>query len=154
MLDTPQIIQTTAQHTASIHLTIPRAQIREVMGPGLREVRAALEAQGIPAAGPWLTYHRRMASETFDFEICVPVETPVRTTGRVKPGMIPARRVARTIYHGGYEALGEAWGEFIDWIEAEGHTPAPDLWECYLTDPGASPDPATWQTQLNRPLVG
>src|SRR3954470_20459359 len=76
MLDTPQIIQTTPQHTASIHLTIPREQIREVMGPGLSEVRGALQAQGIPAAGPWLTYHRRMAPETFDFEICIPVGKP------------------------------------------------------------------------------
>jgi hypothetical protein len=23
----------------------------------------------------------------------------------------------------------------------------------YLTDPGSSPDPATWRTELNRPLL-
>ena len=45
-----------------------------------------------------------------------------------------------------------AWGEFDAWIAANGHTPGPDLWECYVVGPEASPDPANWRTQLNRPL--
>ena len=60
MLDTPQIIKTTAQLTAVIHLTVPRAEIRNVMGPGIGEVRAAIAAQGIAPAGPWFTHHLRM----------------------------------------------------------------------------------------------
>ena len=60
--------------------------------------------------------------------------------------------VARTIHHGPYEGLAESWGEFMDWIEANGHTPAPDLWESYLTNPDSHPDPATWRTELSRPL--
>lgn len=44
----------------------------------------------------------------FDFEISVPVTSPVAAAGRVKPGQLPATKVARTIYHGPYEgaALG------------------------------------------------
>ena len=38
MLDTPQITQTAAQLTAIIRLTIPREEIRKVMGPGIREM--------------------------------------------------------------------------------------------------------------------
>ena len=53
-----------------------------------------------------------MTSENFDFEICVPVSAPVVPVGRVKPGTFPAVKVARTIYCGAYERLGEAWGEF------------------------------------------
>jgi effector-binding domain-containing protein len=154
MLDTPQIVQTAAQLSAVIHLTVPREEIRNVMGPGLAEVRAVLAAQGIAPAGPWFTHHLRMDPDTFDFEICVPVTVPVSAMGRVKPGQLPAARVARTVYHGPYEGLGAAWGEFMDWIAAEGHTPAPDLWECYVAGPESSPDPATWRTELNRPLIG
>ena len=73
--------------------------------------------------------------------------------GRVQPSQWPAIKVARTVYNGPYEGLGEAWGEFIDWIENNGHTPAPDLWECYLVGPESSPDPADWRTELNRPLT-
>jgi effector-binding domain-containing protein len=72
----------------------------------------------------------------------------------VEPGERPAARVARTVYHGPYVGLGPAWGEFGAWIAAEGHTPAPDLWECYLTGPESGPDPSGWRTELNRPLAG
>jgi effector-binding domain-containing protein len=153
MIEKPQITQTAAQMMACIHLTVPRAQIGEVMGPGLTEVRAAVAAQGIAADGPWFTHHLRMDPDIFDFEICVPVTARVTTTGRVKPGEWPAMTVARTVYHGGYEGLGDAWGEFMAWIEAEGHRPAPDLWERYVTGPEAGPDPSTWRTELNRPLL-
>ena len=47
MLDTPQIAQTTDQLTAVIRLTIPREEIRNVMGPGIAELMAAVAAQGI-----------------------------------------------------------------------------------------------------------
>jgi effector-binding domain-containing protein len=153
MLDKPQIVQTDAQPTAVIRFTIPREEIRNVMGPGMAEVVAAAKAQGIGPAGPLFSHHFRMAPDVFDFEIGVPVTAPVAPTGRVEGGELPATTVARTVYHGPYEGLGPAWGEFDAWIAAEGHTPAPDLWECYVTGPESSPDPATWRTELNRPLL-
>jgi effector-binding domain-containing protein len=153
MLDTPQITQIAAQPTAIIRLTIPREEIQHVMGPGIGEVMAAVAAQGLAPAGPWFTHHLRMDPDTFDFEVGVPVTAPVVAAGRVKPGQWPTMRVARTVYHGTYEGLGSAWGEFMDWIVANGHTPGPDLWECYVTGPESSPDPSNWRTELNRPLT-
>jgi effector-binding domain-containing protein len=94
-----------------------------------------------------------MDPDTFDFEIGVPVTGPVSPAGRVKPGQLPATTVARTVYHGAYEGLAAAWGEFGAWIVANGHTPAPNLWECYAAGPESSPDPASWRTELNRPLI-
>lgn len=154
MIDTPQILQTTDQLTAILPLTVPRTEIQKVMGPGVREVYAALAAQGIAPVGPWFTHHLRRPTDTFDFEICVPVSAPVTATGRVKPGLWPAMTVARTVYHGPYEGLAEAWGQFHEWIAASGQTPATDLWERYLSGPEASPDPARWRTELNKPLLG
>jgi effector-binding domain-containing protein len=152
MLDTPQVTRTAAQDTAIIRLTIPRAEIRNVMGPGLSELMAALAAQGIAPAGPWFSHHLQMDPEVFDFEISVPVSKPIVAAGRVKPSRLPAVKVARTVYHGGYEGLGSAWGEFNAWLEAHGHKPAADLWECYLAGPESGPDPSQWRTELNRPL--
>lgn len=154
MIDTPEITQTAARQIATIHLTIPREEIRTLMGPGIREVMAAVAAQGKGPAGPWFTHHLRMDPAAFDFEICVPVTAPVTATGRVKPGELAARAVvARTVYHGDYEGLAEAWGKFEAWIAANGHTAAPDLWEIYAVGPESSPDPANWRTELYRPLV-
>ena len=116
MLEKPQITQTSNQLTALIRLTIPRSEMRSVMGPGVRELMAAV--------------------------------------GRVKPGIWPATKVARTVYRGDYGGLGEAWGEFNDWIAAQGHRPGPDYWECYATGPESTPDAAAWRTELTRPLIG
>jgi effector-binding domain-containing protein len=154
MLDTPEITQTEPQMTAIIRLTIPREEIQNVMGPGIGEVMAAIGAQGIAPAGPLFSHHLRMDPDVFDFEVGVPVTAPVAAVGRVKPGHLPAAKVARTVYHGPYEGLGAAWGEFDAWIEANGHTPGEDLWECYVAGPESGPDPATWRTELNRPLTG
>lgn len=154
MIDPPQITTSHTELTAFIHLTIPRAEIQAVMGPGISEVMAAITAQGIAPTGPWFTHHLRMDPAIFDFEICVPVSAPVAPVGRVQPGELPAKRVARTVYHGPYEGLGPAWGEFHAWISAHGHTPAQDLWECYVAGPESSQNPANWRTELNQPLIG
>ncbi len=153
MLDRPQIVRTAAQQTAIIHLTIARAEIRNVMGPGRNEVMAAVAAQGIGAAGLWFSHHLRIDPQIFDFEIGVPVTAPVAAIGRVKPGHRPAMTVARTVYHESYEGLGAAWEEFDAWIAANGHTPAADLLERYLVGPESNPDPAAWRTELSRPLI-
>ncbi len=153
MIDTPRITQAPTQLTACIHLTVPRTEIQNVMGPGLHELLAAVAQQGITPSGPWFTHHLRMDPNTFDFEICVPVTKPVAATGRVQPGQLSAATVAQTTYHGSYEGLSAAWGEFEAWIKANGHTAAPDLWERYLIGPESSPDPSTWRTELNRPLI-
>ncbi len=145
MIDTPQIVQTAVQRTAIIRLTVPREEIREVMGAGHRELMAAVAAQGITPTGPWFTHHFRVPTDSFDFEIGVPVDVAVSTVGRVHAGQLPATTVARTIYHGPYEGLGAGWGELMAWIEAAGHRPASDLWEHYVAGPESGPDPATWR---------
>ena len=66
---------------------------------------------------------------------------------------LPDATVGRTVYHGPYEGLGAAWREFEAWITSEGYTTAANLWECYVAGPESNPDPATWRTELNRPLT-
>ena len=153
MIDRPYIVETKAQQTAVIRLTIPREEIRNVMGSAIGEVMATIAAQGIPAAGPVFSHHFRMDPKVFDFEVGVPVGSAVAPAGRVYPGQLPATPVARTTYRGPYEGLGAAWGEFDSWIADGRHTPGPDLWERYVAGPESGPDPATWRTELNRPLV-
>ncbi len=153
MIDPPQIVQTTDKLTALIHFTIPREEMMHVFGPGVGELMSTLAAQGIAPVGSIFTHYLKITPATFDFELCVQVGVPVAASGRVKPGLWPAMKVARTVYTGPYEGLPDAWGAFMRWIEAEGHSPAPDLWECYIVGHNSSPDPATWRTELNRPLT-
>lgn len=152
MVETPQIVQTSTQIAAVIRLTIPKEEIQAVMGPAIAELKAAIAAQGVVSSGPIFAHHLKTDPDIFDFEIGIPVTTLISAAGRVQAGTLPAATVARTVYHGPYEGLGSAWCEFGSWIAAQGHAPAPDFWECYLSGPEASTDPSAWGTELNRPL--
>jgi len=153
LLETPHITETTAQPAAVVHLTVPRAEIRNVMRPAIAEVMAALSAQKIAATGCAFSHHLRMHPDTFDFEVGMPVASPITPVGRVIASELPATTVARAVYRGGYEGLAMAWVEFDAWIAAEGRRAAPDLWERYVRGPESGGNPETFLTELNRPLV-
>lgn len=152
MLESPRIVDVPERKTAVIRLTIPREEIRNVMGPGILELMEVLAAQGIAPTGPWFTHHFRMEPEIFDFEIGIPVAAQVKPAGRVVPSRLPATRVAQADYQGPYESLSDAWGEFDAWTESQKLSPASDLWECYVVGPESTADSTAFRTELNRPL--
>ena len=153
MIEQPDVVETEALEAAVIYLTIPRESIRQEMGRAIGELMGAIAAQGISPTGPIFTHHLRMDPGVFDFEVGVPVSSTIADTGRVRPGELPAATVARTIYHGPYDGLHDAWGEFDAWVKANGHVAAPDLWECYVAGPESSDNPEDWHTELNRRLT-
>ena len=153
MFATPQILTSDEQPTAVIHLCVPRAEIGQVMAPAIEEILAALAAAGTAPCGPCYSFHWQRPTDTFDFEVGFPVAAPIAPVGRVKMSRLPATRLARTTYSGGYEGLGAAWGEFCAWIDQAGLKATGSLWECYLVGHNTSPDPAEWRTELNRPLA-
>jgi effector-binding domain-containing protein len=149
----PHITRVDAQPAAVIRLTIPRAEMRTVMGPAIAELMAAVRLQGVGPTGPMFSHHFAMHPDTFDFEIGVPVSGPVTPAGRVQPGSLPAGRVARAVLVGDYSGLPGGWSGFLDWVRAHRFAAAPDLWEVYLKGPESDPDPASWRTELNQPLL-
>jgi effector-binding domain-containing protein len=149
----PHITHIEAQQTAVIHLTIPRSEIGSVMGPGIAELMATVKAQGLGPTGPWFSHHLAMFPDTFDVEIGVPVSGPVTAAGRVKPGSLPATRVARATLMGDYSGLPAGWKGFLSWVSAHGFKTAPDLWEVYVKGPESDPEPSSWRTELNKPLL-
>lgn len=154
MISTPQIVETSVQEAAVIRLTIARSAMMQQFGPAVAELLAALHAQGIEPVGAVFAHHLKMSPDAFDFELGIKVTSPVKETGRVRRGSLPAVKVARTIYSGAYEGLPGAWKEFSTWIRTKGLAPAQDLWELYSVGPQSSPEPAGWRTELNQPLLG
>jgi effector-binding domain-containing protein len=153
MIDNPQIIRTAVQETAVIRLTIPRREMCHVMGPAIREVLETVIAQGVTPAGPVFAHHFVLDPDIFDFEVGIPVGTPISPAGRVQPGKLAPARVARTVYRGPYDGLPAAWQELETWITGCGHVPAGPFREVYLSGPEVSTDPADWRTELNRLLL-
>lgn len=154
MLSTPEIVQTRAEQAAVIRLTIARSEMMKQFGAAVSELMSTLAAQRLEPVGAVFAHHLKMSADTFDFELGVKTASPVQPIGRVQASELPAAKVARTVYSGPYEGLPGAWGEFTNWMTTNGHRQAEDLWEVYSIGPQSSPDPASWRTELNRPLVG
>jgi effector-binding domain-containing protein len=153
VIDAPHIVEVSTRPAATIHLAVRGDEMKTVMGPAMREVMAALAEQGLRADGPMFAHHLQVPGDRFDFEVGVPVAAPVKPLGRVMPSRLPAGRIARTVYRGPYEGLGEAWGRFMKWIDAQGLKPGPTLWESYRVGPESGTDASQWQTELSRPLL-
>ncbi|MBY0278078.1 GyrI-like domain-containing protein [Candidatus Binatia bacterium] len=153
MIEEPQIVELPEQGAAVIHLTVPTTEIRQVMGPGLNEVLAAVAAQGHEQTGAWFTHHLHRPTDVFDFEVGVPIAGTITATGRVRPGRLPAARVARAVHVGPYDDLASAWGELEAWLAAHGHTPASEMWEHYAVGPESGLPSTQWRTPLVWPLV-
>jgi hypothetical protein len=71
MLATPEIVQTTPQSAAVIHLTVPRNEMMKVFGPAVGELMTALAAQGVEPNGAVFAHHIKMSPDIFDFELGV-----------------------------------------------------------------------------------
>ena len=152
MIDTPQIVTTKEINIAKIYAKIPTSAIRQEMGKLLQELIQSVRAQNIDITGPWFTHHFRRPEEFFDFDVCVPVAKEVKANGRMEPGVWPAMKVVRTIYHGGYEGLVSAWGDFMAWIANNDLKSSEEIWERYLVNPESEKDSSKWQTELNRQI--
>jgi hypothetical protein len=70
-----------------------------------------IAAQGVKRAGAWFDHHRKMADDSWDFEICVPVSDPIVAADRMKPSQRPGMKLAQTVYHGPYRRLRVGLGQ-------------------------------------------
>lgn len=153
MIETPQVTTMPATTTAVIRLHIPCEDCRKEFSPAVSEILAELASQGIKPAGPLFDHHFSTPGTHFDFEIGFPTATPVKPAGRVKPSERPQFKAAKTVLHGDYEQLPDAWPEFMKWVSAQGLPHAADFWQIFATGPESSDNPDDWRTELVRPLT-
>lgn len=153
MLGRLEVVETDTIPAAVIPIKIPKTEIRNVMGPAMQELMALVAAKGITPTGRIFSHHFIHDPERFEFEVGIPVRGAVRPVGRVRGGDLPARKVVRTIYTGGYEGLGAAWGEFTAAVEQTGHRTTEEFWEVYLTGPETGPEGSRYTTELVKVLA-
>ena len=152
MLGPIEVAETKALPAAVIPISIPRSEIRNAMGPAMQELMAQVQTKGLVPSGRIFSHHLITDPARFEFELGIPVAGAVTPAGRVKGGELPARKVVRTIYTGGYEGLGQAWGQFDAQVKAAGHRTTGEFWEVYTTGPESGDDPGRWQTELCKVL--
>jgi effector-binding domain-containing protein len=145
----PELAEVAETTTAVVHGVVPMAEIADFFDRAFGTLATVLAEQAISPTGAAFARYAGPPGESADLEVGFPVDGPVAPSGEVRPGSLPAGRVARTIHAGSYEALGASWGELAGWIHQQGLTPGADLWEIYVTEPTPDMDPTELRTELN-----
>ena len=147
-LQSPEIVTHTPQPTAAVRGSVAAEGIAAFYDSAYGKVAQALGRQGVQPAGAAFGYYLSPPTERFDLEAGFPTATPISGDGDVVASELPGGEVARAIHAGGYESLGDSWGDLMAWTAEQGRTPEGRMWEVYLTEPTPETDPATLRTEL------
>ncbi len=140
------------QDTAVVAVTSPLDGISESMGKAFEKTFHALGELGVDSAGPPFARYFNM-KEPFEYEAGVAVATPFAGSDEVKPGEVGGVEAAVGMHIGPYDTLEQTYAAMMEWIKAQGRTMAGPMWETYLTDPTAEPDPQRWRTEVFIPVA-
>ena len=143
-----QIVERTAQPTASIRVKVAPAELSKQLGVLLPEVHAHLVAAGGRPAGPPFSRYHAFSETEIDLEAGFPVQAPVEAKGRVASGELPGGRAVVGWHVGPYDQLTRAHTALQAFLTAQKLTARGGPWEVYWTDPGMVPDQAKWRTQI------
>jgi effector-binding domain-containing protein len=149
------ITEVPSQLVAMERKTIPMDGFPEFFDRVFGEVIAAVNAARGTVAGPPFGWYHGMPADTADVAAGFPVggmaEGPLQ--GDIAVVQRPGGRAAVAMHVGPYETLAQSYEQVQRYIaEHDELVPRDEMWEEYLTDPEAEPDPATWQTRIVQPL--
>lgn len=147
------VIEHGEQPTAVVRQTVPMTELTDFFGRAFTATMAAVQSQGGQVAGPPFGKYYGTPSDVVDVEAGFPVAAPITPAGEVVPGTLPAGRVVEAVHVGPFDTLETTYAEVMRYFTDAGLTPADVMWECYLSDPEAEPDPATWRTQVCWPVA-
>lgn len=147
-----EMTQSRRQGTAVVRDRVPIDQIKDLFDRALPAVVSALTAQGLRPSGPPFAKYIGKPAETVEIEVGFPVPRTITPVDGVAPGTLPAGAAVRAVHVGPYATIGRTYGEMRTWMKHKGLEPANVMWETYLSDPSAQPDPATWRTEVWWPV--
>jgi effector-binding domain-containing protein len=148
----PELVTVEPTTAAVVRGTVGAEEITDFFDRSFSVLGEAIAAQGVSPTGPAFGLYRGMPDETIDVAVGFPTDRPIEPDGAAEAGELPGGRVARVVYAGGFDGLGEAWQRLGAWIAAQGLTPSESYWEVYVTEPNPEMDPADLRTELNWPV--
>jgi effector-binding domain-containing protein len=137
---------------AVIRLSCPPDAISGAMGSAFGRVFESVGRSGGVPAGPVFARYLAFTDELVDFECGVALLAPYAGNGDVTASEVGGCEAAVGMHVGPYDRLHETYAAMQSWIEAQGRRPAAVMWEVYLTDPEAEPDPGKWRTEVFWPV--
>ncbi|HZA03454.1 MAG TPA: GyrI-like domain-containing protein [Propionibacteriaceae bacterium] len=148
----PELVTVEPTTAAVVRGTVAAEEITDFFDRSFSVLGEAIAAQGVSATGPAFGLYRGIPDDTIDVAVGFPTDRPIEPDGAAEAGELPGGRVARVVYAGGFDGLGEAWQRLGAWIADQGLTPSETYWEVYVTEPNPEMDPADLRTELNWPV--
>ncbi|MDQ4490475.1 GyrI-like domain-containing protein [Sinomonas sp. ASV486] len=142
----------TEQPTAVVRTTVRMDELKDFFDGVFGTVMGAVQSHGAHVAGPPFALYHGMPGETVDVEAGFPVAGPFEGGDGVTASILPGGRTVTAMHVGPYEGLADTYREMTDWMREQNLTRGESMWEVYLSDPSAEPDPAAWRTEVFCPV--
>ncbi|GAP53815.1 transcription activator, effector binding protein [Arthrobacter sp. Hiyo6] len=97
--------------------------------------------------------YRGTPTDVVDVEAGFPVSAPIHGADGVVPSALPEGQALEVLHTGPYDTLAQTYADIQARMKDLGLVPADMMWEYYLSDPAAEPDPATWRTLVVWPVA-
>jgi len=148
----PEIVSLEPRPAALLRETVRMDALVEYFDRAFHTVARVAGEQGVSFAGPPVGVYFGMPSETVDVGAGFPTDRPVTPDAGVTAETLPGGRAVQLLHVGTYDALVDSYGRLMAWVEAQGLTPGPLMWEVYLTEPDPAAPEAT-RTLIVWPLA-
>lgn len=148
----PEIVELEPQEAIAVRGEIPVAELPGFFERAFHQVAEAASASGVEIVGPPFAFYSQMPTEIVTVEVGFPVSAPVEAHGVARRIVLPGGRVVQAVHVGPYDTLETTYHDLLVWIADQGLQPAVVMWESYLSDPRAEPDPAAWRTRIIWPV--
>ena len=136
-----------------IQRRFPRTELEKNLGECFGALFGYGQKAGLPIAGFPIARYVATGAGLWTVDFAMPLAAPAESNGEMRSGVLVSGPVAFAIHEGPYDGLPETNAAIEKWIEENGYRVGGSPWESYVTDPGATPDPADWRTEVFWPLA-
>jgi DNA-binding transcriptional MerR regulator len=124
------------------------------IGPFACQVVGELVAREIAFADPLVHLYYEAIEEGFDLFVGAPVAVlPIETTDLLCERLPAGELMACVIYRGAYTGISMAYVALDRWLATSGYHATGPYREIYHRSPAHTPDPATYITEIQRPVA-
>lgn len=148
----PEITTIEPRPTAVVIGTMKMAELGNFFDSSYHRVAEALQRQGVTPHEAF-GFYPRMPTDSIEVEVGFTTSEPISPDGDVVASQLPGGEIVHATYVGAYEGLSGAYGELIEWLQAQGRQPGPAMWEVYVTEPTPDADPNSMVTEVYWTLV-
>ncbi len=135
-----------------IRKRVAPAELQQTMAECFGALYGHGQAAGLAIAGHPMTRYAATGPGLWTADFIMPLTAPAAANGSMQSGTLAAGPVAFAVHHGPYDQLPATYAAIERWIEEHGFEAGGPPWESYITDPGETPDPAEWRTEVFWPL--